>query len=111
MCYILSWHGYAVKLMILVLVVAVVSTANRPEVCYRDTDYERICHNGRNAYDAPAGAGDFYRKNGYTEVKREPYNGTPLIYFEHLVTSRENDRVAPITSIASFVANPEPDAG
>lgn len=35
-----------------------------------------------DAYDAPAGAGEFYRKYGYTEVRRAPYNGTPLIYFE-----------------------------
>nr|WP_255420776.1 GNAT family N-acetyltransferase [Opitutus sp. ER46] len=35
-----------------------------------------------DAYDAPAGAGDFYRKAGYREVRRAPYNGTPLIYFE-----------------------------
>jgi ribosomal protein S18 acetylase RimI-like enzyme len=38
-----------------------------------------------DAYDAAAGAGDFYRKTGFTEVKRGKYNGTPLIYFEYLV--------------------------
>ncbi len=41
-----------------------------------------------DAYDAPAGAGDFYRKAGWTEVHRAPYNGTPLIYFEWRAPSR-----------------------
>ena len=35
-----------------------------------------------DAYDAAAGAGDFYRKCGYREVGRASYRDTPLIYFE-----------------------------
>jgi ribosomal protein S18 acetylase RimI-like enzyme len=35
-----------------------------------------------DAWDAEAGAGDFYRKCGFTEVGRVSYKGTPLIYFE-----------------------------
>jgi GNAT superfamily N-acetyltransferase len=35
-----------------------------------------------DAYDAPAGAGDFYRKCGYTHVGGKPYRGVPLLYFE-----------------------------
>ena len=35
-----------------------------------------------DAYNAPAGAGEFYRKCGYKEVSRVVYKGTPLIYFE-----------------------------
>jgi ribosomal protein S18 acetylase RimI-like enzyme len=35
-----------------------------------------------DAYDAEAGAGDFYRKCGFTEVGRASYRNTPLIYFE-----------------------------
>ena len=42
-----------------------------------------------DAYDAPAGAGDFYRKAGYREVRRAPYNGTPLVFFELLITDEE----------------------
>lgn len=38
-----------------------------------------------DAYDALAGAGEFYRKCGYREVRRAAYNGTPLIYFEQLL--------------------------
>lgn len=38
-----------------------------------------------DAYDAPAGAGEFYRKCGYTEVRRAAYNGTPLVFFERRV--------------------------
>lgn len=38
-----------------------------------------------DAYDAPAGAGEFYRKCGFREVQRTPYNGTPLVFFEWLV--------------------------
>ncbi len=38
-----------------------------------------------DAYDAPAGAGDFYRKCGFREVQRAPYNGTPLVFFEYLL--------------------------
>jgi len=35
-----------------------------------------------DAYDAPHGAGEFYAKSGYKEVKRAPYKGNPLIYYE-----------------------------
>jgi GNAT superfamily N-acetyltransferase len=35
-----------------------------------------------DAYDAPAGAGEFYRKCGFREVGRTSYRGSPLIYFE-----------------------------
>ena len=38
-----------------------------------------------DAYDADAGAGEFYRKCGFTEVGRATYRNTPLIYFEMLV--------------------------
>lgn len=38
-----------------------------------------------DAYDADAGAGDFYRKCGFAEVGRATYKNTPLIYFERLV--------------------------
>lgn len=35
-----------------------------------------------DAYDAGAGAGEFYRKCGFQEVGRVTYRGSPLIYFE-----------------------------
>src|SRR5262245_4229533 len=35
-----------------------------------------------DAYDAAAGAGEFYRKCGFREVGRVVYRKTPLIYFE-----------------------------
>lgn len=35
-----------------------------------------------DAYDAPAGAGDFYARCGWREVGRATYRGTPLIYYE-----------------------------
>ena len=38
-----------------------------------------------DAYDAPAGAGDFYRKCGFREVGRVVYRGVPLVYFELLL--------------------------
>ena len=38
-----------------------------------------------DAYDADAGAGDFYRKCGFREVGRASYRNVPLIYFEMLV--------------------------
>ncbi len=38
-----------------------------------------------DAYDAPAGAGDFYRKCGFREVGRAPYRDVPLVYFEMLL--------------------------
>jgi len=37
-----------------------------------------------DAYDAAAGAGEFYRRCGYTEVGRATYRTVPLIYFEKL---------------------------
>ena len=37
-----------------------------------------------DAYDADAGAGDFYRKCGFREVGRATYRNTPLIYYEML---------------------------
>jgi len=38
-----------------------------------------------DAWDAAAGAGDFYRKCGYREVGRAAYRKTQLIYFELLL--------------------------
>jgi hypothetical protein len=35
-----------------------------------------------DAYDADAGAGEFYRKCGLREVGRATYRDTPLVYFE-----------------------------
>lgn len=35
-----------------------------------------------DAYDAPAGAGEFYLKMGFREVRRGDYHGTPLVWFE-----------------------------
>jgi|SRR5450756_1236768 len=35
-----------------------------------------------DAYDAAAGAGEFYRHCGFTEVGRATYRTVPLIYFE-----------------------------
>jgi len=40
-----------------------------------------------DAYDAPAGAGGFYLRCGFSEVGRVVYRGTPLIYFEWLCES------------------------
>lgn len=39
-----------------------------------------------DAYDAAAGAGPFYAKCGFREVGRVAYRGTPLLYFEMLVS-------------------------
>jgi ribosomal protein S18 acetylase RimI-like enzyme len=38
-----------------------------------------------DAYDAGAGAGEFYRRCGFREVGRASYRNTPLIYFEMLI--------------------------
>ena len=38
-----------------------------------------------DAYDTAAGAGEFYRKCGFTERGRATYRNTPLIYYERLV--------------------------
>jgi GNAT superfamily N-acetyltransferase len=38
-----------------------------------------------DAYDADAGAGEFYRRHGFREVGRVTYRGTPLRYFEMLL--------------------------
>ena len=38
-----------------------------------------------DAYDAEAGAGEFYGKCGFREVGRASYRNTPLIYFEMLI--------------------------
>lgn len=40
-----------------------------------------------DAYDAPAGAGEFYRRCGFAEVARVEYRAVPLIYFERLVAA------------------------
>jgi GNAT superfamily N-acetyltransferase len=48
----------------------------------RDRPAETLC---LDAYDAPAGAGDFYRKCGFAEVGRATRRNTPLIFFEMLV--------------------------
>jgi len=41
-----------------------------------------------DAYDLPAGAGDFYRKCGYRNVGGKLFRGVPLLYFE-LMTGAE----------------------
>ena len=38
-----------------------------------------------DAYDAAAGAGEFYRKCGMREVGRAMYKTAPLIYFELMI--------------------------
>src|SRR5579863_9168172 len=38
-----------------------------------------------DAYDTPAGAGEFYRKCGFSEMGRATYRGAPLIYYELLL--------------------------
>jgi hypothetical protein len=38
-----------------------------------------------DAYDAPAGAGDFYAKCGYQERGRVVYRNDPLIYYEQIL--------------------------
>jgi len=38
-----------------------------------------------DAYDSPAGAGDFYTKCGFTERGRVVYRGDPLLYYELLL--------------------------
>ena len=38
-----------------------------------------------DAFDADAGAGEFYSKCGFREVGRASYRSVPLIYFEMLV--------------------------
>ena len=40
-----------------------------------------------DSYTGPAGAGEFYRKCGFQEVRRAEYNGTPLIWFETVLRS------------------------
>ena len=41
-----------------------------------------------DAYDSVAGAGDFYRKCGYTNVGGKSYRGVPLLYFELMTRLR-----------------------
>lgn len=48
----------------------------------REWPADAIC---LDAYDSPAGAGEFYRRCGYREVGRASYRGVPLIYYEHLL--------------------------
>jgi ribosomal protein S18 acetylase RimI-like enzyme len=38
-----------------------------------------------DAFDAEAGAGEFYRKCGFREVGRAVYRFAPLIYYEMLL--------------------------
>jgi GNAT superfamily N-acetyltransferase len=38
-----------------------------------------------DAYDSPAGAGDFYLKCGFDERGRALYRGDPLVYYERLL--------------------------
>lgn len=39
-----------------------------------------------DAYDAPAGAGSFYRKCGFEERGRAVYRDVPLVYFERVIS-------------------------
>ena len=40
-----------------------------------------------DAFDAEAGAGDFYARCGWSEVGRATYRNTPLIYYEFLLNA------------------------
>jgi GNAT superfamily N-acetyltransferase len=40
-----------------------------------------------DAFDAVAGAGEFYARCGWTEVGRNSYRNTPLIYYELILVS------------------------
>lgn len=42
-----------------------------------------------DAYNAPAGAGDFYSKCGYAPRGGKSYRGVPLLYFELLTGADE----------------------
>jgi GNAT superfamily N-acetyltransferase len=48
----------------------------------RDWPAQSIC---LDAYDAPAGAGEFYARCGYQERGRTVYRGVPLVYYEWLI--------------------------
>jgi GNAT superfamily N-acetyltransferase len=41
-----------------------------------------------DAYDLPAGAGEFYRKCGYAPAGGKTYRGVPLLYFELMTRLR-----------------------
>ena len=45
-----------------------------------------------DAYDAVAGAGEFYRKCGFREVGRASYREVPLIYFERVFVAQNRGR-------------------
>lgn len=45
-----------------------------------------------DAYDSPAGAGEFYRKCGFTPRGGKVYRGVPLLYFELLTGAETRDR-------------------
>jgi len=42
-----------------------------------------------DAYDAPAGAGEFYRRCGYTPRGGKSYRGVPLLYYELMTAPAE----------------------
>ena len=47
--------------------------------CERNADAIRL-----DAYDADAGAGDFYRRCGYRQTGKRTYRDVPLAYFERM---------------------------
>ncbi len=58
-----------------------------------------------DSYDANAGAGNFYLRCGFRCVRREEYNGTPLIWFERVVP--EVDRTGTIDGSGSSLIDAE----
>ena len=38
-----------------------------------------------DAYDGPAGAGDFYARTGFSRVGNATYRGNPLVYYEMIL--------------------------
>lgn len=42
-----------------------------------------------DTFDGPAGAGEFYAKNGYREVARVKYKTSPLIYYELILQTKD----------------------
>jgi GNAT superfamily N-acetyltransferase len=43
-----------------------------------------------DAYDAEAGAGPFYARCGFREVARTMYRSTPLVYYERLLSNKQD---------------------
>ena len=78
----MGWLPHRFRLVAPQLRTSATQCIDASKVICREWPADALC---LDAYDTGAGAGEFYRKCGFTEVGRGTYRNMPLIFFELLM--------------------------